>query len=99
MRKMDAHSDAIPRFVSRMFEAPALKALPALQKEEQALQFLKVNGAQLQPLLASMGIAASAGWHETTARLARDLMAREFRRLHANCKSRTGTSDSAGEQL
>ena len=27
------------------------------------------------------------------------LMAREFRRLHANCKSRTGTSDSAGEQL
>ena len=58
MRKMDAHSDAIPRFVSRMFEAPALKALPALQKEEQALQFLKANGAQLQPLLASMGIAA-----------------------------------------
>ncbi len=73
MRKMDAHSDAIPRFVSRMFEAPALKALPALQKEEQALQFLKVNGAQLQPLLASMGIAASAGWHETTARLAREI--------------------------
>lgn len=73
MRKMDGRSDAIARFVSRMFETPALRALPSLQREEQALQFLKVNGAQLQPLLASMGIAASAGWDETAASLAREI--------------------------
>lgn len=73
MRKMDAQSDAIPRFISRMFETPALKALPALQKEEQALQFLKQNGPQLQPLLASMGIAATADWQETVGGLVREI--------------------------
>jgi hypothetical protein len=73
MKKMDVRNDPIPRFISRMFETPALRTLPALQKEEQALQFLRQNGPQLQPLLASMGIAASAGWQGTFERLAREI--------------------------
>ena len=73
MKKMDVRNDPIPRFISRMFETPALRALPALQKEEQALQFLRQNSLQLQPLLASMGIAAAAGWQETIERLVREI--------------------------
>ncbi len=83
MRKMDAQSDAIPRFVSRMFETPALRALPALQKEEQALQFLRQNGPQLQPMLASMGIAGTAGWQETVGRLVRAIRSLADRMLES----------------
>jgi hypothetical protein len=73
MKKMDVRNDPIPRFISRMFETPALRTLPALQKEEQALQFLRQNGPQLQPILASMGIATGAGWQGTVERLAREI--------------------------
>ncbi|HTP59979.1 MAG TPA: hypothetical protein VMM82_13740, partial [Spirochaetia bacterium] len=69
---MDAPGDAIPRFVSRMFDAPALKRLTALQREEQALQFFRQNGPQLQPLLASMGIGGAPNWQETVAQLVRE---------------------------
>ena len=40
---------------------PALRQLAALQKEEQALQFLRVSGPQLQPVFASLGLDLSAG--------------------------------------
>jgi hypothetical protein len=73
MMKMDVRNDAIPKFISRMFDTPALRALPALQKEEQALQFLRQNGPQLKPLLASMGIAGGVGWQETIAQLVQEI--------------------------
>ena len=85
MMKMDARSDSIPRFISRMFDAPGLRSLSALQKEEQALQFLRQNRAQLQPLLASLGIASAGGWQQTVSgfvqeirSLADDLLEREI---------------------
>ena len=73
MRKMESPGSALARFVSRMFEAPALRALSALQREEQALQFLKLNGPQLQPVMASLGAPATAGWKESVATLAREI--------------------------
>jgi len=93
MMKMDSRSDPVPRFVSRMFETPALRALPALQKEEQALQFLRQNGPQLQPLLASVGIAANGGWQETIAALVGEI------RSLANGMLETEISQAVQERL
>ena len=54
-------------------ETPALRALPAFQKEEQAAHFLRHNGIQLQPLLSSIGIPAAAGWQETVVSPGREI--------------------------
>lgn len=83
MRKMDARSQALPSFISRIFEMPGLRGLSALQKEEQALRFLRTNGQQLQPLLASMGLASAAGWRETVEALAQEMKAYADRLLEA----------------
>jgi len=90
MMKMDAPGDAITRLVSRMFEAPALRRLTALQKEEQALQFFKQNGAQLQPVLASVGIGGAG--RDTVAQLVREarsladaMLEREISRAADEC--------------
>ena len=83
MRKMAARSQALPSFVSRMFEMPGLRALSALQKEEQALRFLRTNEQQLQPLLASMGLASPAGWRETVEALTQEMRAYADRLLEA----------------
>ena len=55
MKRMDERSEKLSRFVSRMLETPGLMGLPALRKEEQALQFLRLNTVQLTPLLATLG--------------------------------------------
>jgi hypothetical protein len=62
MRKMEASGELLTRFVSRLFESPALRSLPLLQKEDQALQFLLANGPQLKPVFLSLGLDPSAGW-------------------------------------
>jgi hypothetical protein len=58
-----------------MLDTPALRQLPALQKEEQALQFLRANGSQLTPILASLGFDVSRGWQEAAAHVARAIKA------------------------
>jgi hypothetical protein len=70
MRKVDTNSDALSRFASRLLGTPALRLLPALQKEEQALQFLRANGPQLLPVFASLGIAQAQGWREAASQVA-----------------------------
>jgi len=50
---------------------PALRQLAALQKEEQALQFLRISGPQLQPVFASLALNLSADWQEAAAAVAR----------------------------
>jgi hypothetical protein len=68
---VDAPSDSLARFVSRLLEMPALRQLTALQKEEQALQFVRASGPQLQPVFASLALDLSAGWQHAAATVAR----------------------------
>jgi hypothetical protein len=71
MRKVEIRSDSLARFVSRLLAMPALRQLAALQKEEQALQFLRISGPQLQPVFASLALDLSAGWQQAAAAVAR----------------------------
>ncbi len=49
-------------FVKRLLSNPALQNLTPLQKEEQILQFLKINGAQLYPTLSSTSFFPGTDW-------------------------------------
>jgi hypothetical protein len=83
MREVDAPADSLARFASRLLETPALRPLPALKKEEQALQFLAANGAQLQPVFASLGLDMSRGWRGAAEAVSRAVKAEVSRRLDA----------------
>lgn len=54
-------------FLSRLLGNPALQNMTPLQKEEQILQFLKVNAAQLYPTLASPAFFPGKSWDEIMA--------------------------------
>lgn len=73
MRKEETRTEPIERFAARLLETPGLRRLPALQKEEQALQFLKTNGARIQPVFASLGLDVTRGWKEPAAVIARSV--------------------------
>jgi hypothetical protein len=70
---VEVRIDSLSRFVSRLLEMPALRQLAALQKEEQALQFLRVSGPQLQPVFASLGLDLRAGWQQAAAAVAQSV--------------------------
>lgn len=93
---MESLSDSIARFAARLLETPNLRQLSALQKEEQALQFLRANGQQLQPVFASLGLDVSRGWREPAALIARALRSESDRlmegELAALFSSRLGLS-------
>jgi hypothetical protein len=72
-------------------ETPALRRLPALQKEEQALQFLRANGPQLQPVFASLGMDVSRGWREPAAQIAAALRGESDRLFVAEVASLAGS--------
>jgi hypothetical protein len=71
MKAVDTAVDPVSRFAMRLMEAPALRSLPALQKEEQALNVLRANGPQLVPVFTSLGMAVSRGWQEPAALVAK----------------------------
>jgi hypothetical protein len=71
MRAVDSTSEPVSRFASRLLETPALRALAALQKEEQALNVLRINGPQLLPVFTSLGLDVSRGWREPAALISR----------------------------
>ena len=75
MREVEASPDSIARFASRMLDTPALRQLPALQKEEQALQFLRANGPQLLSIFSSLGLDVREGWQKPAALVARAIRA------------------------
>jgi hypothetical protein len=83
MRAVDPVSDPVSRFAMRLMEAPALRALPALQKEEQALNVLRSNGPQLIPVFRSLGMEVSRGWREPAALVSRALRAAADRMMEA----------------
>lgn len=51
-------------FLSRLLGNPALQNMTPLQKEEQIIQFLKANSAQLYPTLASPAFFPGKSWDE-----------------------------------
>lgn len=81
MKEVDASADPLARFAARLLETPALRPLPALKKEDQALQFLVANGPQLQPVLGSLGLDMSRGWQGAAEAVARAVRAEASRRL------------------
>ena len=88
---MEAQSDSLTRFVSRLFDTPALRPLPALQKEEQALRFLRANGAQLQPVFSTLGLDVRRGWREAAGEVARGMRAESDRLLALELSSISAT--------
>ena len=60
---------------------PAVRQLTALQKEEQALQFLRASGPQLQPVFTALGLDLSQGWQKAAARVAQSVRAEVDRLL------------------
>ncbi|MGO9308163.1 MAG: hypothetical protein ACLQDL_03960 [Spirochaetia bacterium] len=75
MRAVEPSPDPVSRFASRLLETPALRLLPALQKEEQALNVLRINGPQLIPVFTSLGMDVSRGWREPAALISRSIRA------------------------
>jgi hypothetical protein len=88
---VEAPGDVLARFVSRLFETPALRQVPALQKEEQGLQFLRVNGPKLQPVFVSLGMDVSRGWREAAGAVARAIRAESDRLLAQELASMSST--------
>jgi len=75
MKAVDTAADPVTRFAMRLMDTPAVRALPALQKEEQALNVLRANGPQLVPVFTSLGMEVSRGWKEPAALVAKALRA------------------------
>ena len=61
-------------FVGRLLSNPALQQFNALQREEQIIQFLHSNSAQLAPTLASQSFFPGKGWNEILGLLLQALM-------------------------
>jgi hypothetical protein len=57
----------------RLLETPALRQLSSLQKEEQAMSVLRINGPQLISVFTSLGMDVSRGWREPAALVSRAL--------------------------
>ena len=59
---MSVEQEKAATFVGRLWENPSLSGLSPLQKEEQLLQFLEINGKTLQPTLASGALFPDMSW-------------------------------------
>lgn len=71
---MSAEQQKASAFVSRLLANPALKALTPLQREEQIIQFLHTNAAQLAPTLSSQAFFHGKSWNQIVALLMQALM-------------------------
>jgi len=78
---MSAEHDKASAFVSRLLANPALHALTPLQREEQIIQFLHANAAQLAPTLSSASFFSGKSWNQIVALLLRALMTEVDRTL------------------
>jgi hypothetical protein len=83
MREVESAPDPISRFATRLLETPALRLLAALQKEEQAMNVLRINGPQLLPVFSSLGLDVTRGWREPAAIVSRAIRAEVDRMLGA----------------
>jgi len=71
---MSAEQQKATAFVSRLLANPALKPLSPLQKEEQIIQFLHANAAQLAPTLRTAAFFSGLSWSQIVALLLSALM-------------------------
>jgi hypothetical protein len=88
MRAVHTTVDPVSRFASRLLDAPAIRLLSALQREEQAVNALANSGPQLLPVFTSLGLDVSRGWRDAAALVSRAIrveadavMAREVAEL------------------
>jgi hypothetical protein len=84
---VESTPDPVSRFASRLLETPALRLLPSLQKEEQAMNVLRLNGPQLIPVFTSLGMDVSRGWREPAALISRAIRAEADRMMAAEISS------------
>lgn len=61
---MNSESEKAEAFVGRLLQNPALNGFSALQQEEQIIQFLHVNAAQLAPTLSSGQFFPGKNWNQ-----------------------------------
>lgn len=66
---MSAEQQKATAFVSRLLANPALGSLTPLQREEQIIQFLHANAAQLAPTLSSSSFFPGLPWYQIVALL------------------------------
>ncbi len=66
---MNSQIQTAAGFIARLLANPALKSYTPLQKEEQILQFLNANSAQLMPTLRSPQFFSGLPDHEITSLL------------------------------
>ena len=71
---MSAEQEKAVAFVSRLLANPALKPWTPLQREEQILQFLGANAAQLTPTLSSPAFFPGKTWNQIVPLLVEGLM-------------------------
>lgn len=71
---MSVEQDKATAFVTRLLANPAIKTLTPLQKEEQIIQFLHANAAQLAATLAAPAFFPGATWNTIVALLIDALM-------------------------
>ncbi|MCG8477501.1 MAG: hypothetical protein MI724_00265, partial [Spirochaetales bacterium] len=61
---MNSESEKAQAFIGRLLQNPTLKGFSVLQKEEQIIQFLHVNAAQLAPTLSSAQFFPGKNWNQ-----------------------------------
>ncbi|MFW5826523.1 MAG: hypothetical protein ACOCU4_00440 [Alkalispirochaeta sp.] len=81
---MNSESEKADAFVGRLLQNPALNGFSALQQEEQILQFLHGNAAQLAPTLSSSQFFPGKSWNQIFALLVSSLTSTIDRTLFAD---------------
>lgn len=66
---MNSDSDKARAFIARLLQNPALNGFSPLQQEEQIIQFLHANAAQLAPTLSSPQFFPGKNWNQIFALL------------------------------
>lgn len=111
---MSAEQQKATAFVSRLLANPALNGQTPLQCEEQIIQFLHTNAAQLAPTLSSAPFFPGVSWSQIISQLLEALMAEvdktlvpDLERLVSNVRfafvnflrQQTTTSEQVREQV
>lgn len=89
---MSAELDRAELFVTRLLANPALNDFSDLQKEEQIIQFLNVNAAQLAPTLSSPSFFPGKSWSQIYGLLMQALFRTIDASLNATLRQVVGTT-------
>lgn len=81
---MNSESEKADAFVGRLLQNPALHGFSALQQEEQIIQFLHGNAAQLTPTLSSSQFFPGKNWNQIFSLLVSSLTEAINRTLFAD---------------